>query len=142
MSGIYFFGFKFSEHGLSANPKKVEVVKSVPKPEDANALRSFSGMATYSSRFINNYYIITASLQELLKKGVKWNWTVNHDKAFQEIKSERCNETIMSYYDPKKPTTVMIDGSPVGLGAILVHGNRTIAYGFELLHLLNPDTVR
>ena len=66
-----FFGFKFSEHEHSehsADPKKVEVVKSFSKPEDAKALRSFIGMATYSSRFINNYSIIIASLRELLKK--------------------------------------------------------------------------
>ena len=133
VSEIEFFGFKFSEHGLSADPKKVEAVKSFPKPEDAKALRSFIGMATYSSRFIKNYSIITASLRELLKKGVKWNWTVNHDKAFQKLKSELSSETIMSYYDPNKPTTVMVDGSPVGLGAILVQDNRTIAYGSRAL---------
>ena len=33
------------------------------------------------------------------------------------------------YYDPNKPTTVMVDGSSVGLCAILVQDNRTIAYG-------------
>ena len=133
VSEIEFFGFKFSEHGLSADPKKVEAVKSFPKPEDAKALRSFIGMATYSSRFIKNYSIITAFLRELLKKGVKWNWTVNHDKAFQKLKSELSSETIMSYCDPNKPTTVMVDGSPVGLGAILVQDNRTIAYGIRAL---------
>ena len=96
MSEIVFFGFQFSEHCLSADPKKVQTVKNFPRPEDANALRSFIGMATYSSRFIKNYSIITASLRELLKKGVKWNWTVNHDKTFHKIKSELSSETIIS----------------------------------------------
>ena len=62
-----------------------------------------------------------------------WNWTVNHDKAFQKLQSELSSETIMSYYDPNKPTKVMVDGSPVGLGAILVQDNRTIAYGSRAL---------
>ena len=68
---IDFFGFKFSDKGLSADPKKVEALKAFKSPEDVKALRSFIGMATYSSRFIQNYSVITAPLRELLKKEVK-----------------------------------------------------------------------
>ena len=39
----------------------------------------------------------------------------------------------MYYYDPKTHITVMVDGSPVGLCAILVHDNRTLAYGSQAL---------
>ena len=39
----------------------------------------------------------------------------------------------MSYYNPDKPTTVIADGSPLGLGAILVQDNRTIACGSRAL---------
>ena len=46
VSEIELFGLKFSEHGLSADPKKVEAEKSFPKPEDAKVLRSFIGMTT------------------------------------------------------------------------------------------------
>ena len=41
MSEIEFFGFKFSEQGLSADPKKDEAVKSFTKPEDAKTLWYF-----------------------------------------------------------------------------------------------------
>ena len=42
----------FSEHGLSADPKAVKVVKNFPNSEDAKALRFLIGMITYISRFI------------------------------------------------------------------------------------------
>ena len=130
---IDFFGFIFSSKGLSPDPKKVEAVKAFHKPEDAKALKSFIGMATYSSRFIKNYSIITAPLRELLKKNCLWEWSAEHDTAFNNIKSALSSDTVMSYYDSRKSTTVIVDGSPVGLGAILIQENRTIAYASRAL---------
>ena len=130
---IDFFGFKFSDKGLSADPKKVEALKAFKSPEDAKALRSFIGMATYSSRFIQNYSVITAPLRELLKKEVKWNWTEKCEEAFQDVKKQLSGDTVMAFYDPKKKPTVVVDGSPVGLGAILLQDNKPVAYASRSL---------
>ena len=68
MRELSFYGFIFSSQGLSPDPKTVQTLKSVQRPENAKALKSFIGMAAYSSRFIKNYSIITAPMRELLKK--------------------------------------------------------------------------
>lgn len=36
------------------------------------------------------------------------------------LKDKLCSDTVISYYDPRKPVTVRVDASPVGLGAILL----------------------
>ena len=130
---IDFFGFKFSDKGLSADPKKVEALKAFKSPKDAKALRSFIGMATYISRFIQNYSVITAPLRELLKKEVKWNWTEKCEEAFQDVKNQLSGDTVMAFYDPKKKPTVVVDGSPVGLGDILLQDNKPVAYASRSL---------
>ena len=75
---IKFFGHKFSSKGLAPDPKKVDALKSFTPPEDVKQLRSFIGMASFSSRFIKNYSTITAPLRELMKKSNKWEWTQEH----------------------------------------------------------------
>ena len=59
---INFFGHKFSSKRLAPDPKKVEALKSFTCPKDIKQLRSFIGMANFSSRFIRNYSTLTASL--------------------------------------------------------------------------------
>ena len=43
------------------------------------------------------------------------------------------SESVMSYFDSEKKTTVYVDASPVGLGANLVQDGRTIAYASRAL---------
>ena len=130
---IKFFSHKFSSKGLAPDPKKVDALKSFTPPEDGKQLRSFIGMASFSSRFINNYSTITAPLRELMKKSDKWEWTQEHQKSFQNVKDELRECTVMSFYDPKKPTTVVVDGSPFGLGAVLTQVDKPIAYASRFL---------
>ena len=49
------------------------------------------------------------------------------------MKDELRECTVMSFYDPKKPTTVVVDGSPFGLGAVLTQDNKPIAYASRSL---------
>ena len=39
----------------------------------------------------------------------------------------------MAFYDPKKKPTVVVDSSPVGLGAILLQDNKPVAYASRSL---------
>ncbi|KAJ8346561.1 hypothetical protein SKAU_G00279620 [Synaphobranchus kaupii] len=67
------------------------------------------------------------------KKDTIWHWGPEEAKALQVIKGSLTNDTVMSYFDPSKETKLIVDASPVGLGAILYRrnkegGRRTIAY--------------
>ena len=66
---LEFFGYVFGENGMSADPKKCEVIKNAPPPTNVTELRSFLAMANYVSRFILDYSTITEPLRALLKKG-------------------------------------------------------------------------
>nr|XP_054598071.1 uncharacterized protein K02A2.6-like [Nothobranchius furzeri] len=51
-SRLEFFGFIFQAGSISADPKKVAVVKEASDPSNSTEVRSLLGMATYCSRFI------------------------------------------------------------------------------------------
>ena len=76
-------------------------------------------MANYSSRFISGYATITAPLRELTRKENPWKWTERHNNALAQLKEALASAPVTFYFDPDKETEIVVDASPVGLGAIL-----------------------
>lgn len=62
-----------------------------------------------------------APLDNLLKKGTKWNWTKTHQKAFDELKSILTSDMLLTHYKPELPIIVAADASNYGLGACILH---------------------
>ena len=83
---LEFFGYVFGENGLSADPKKCEVIKNAPPPTNVSELRSFLAMTNYVSRFIVHYSTITEPLRALLKMEVTWQWNPEHLTASDAIR--------------------------------------------------------
>ena len=79
---------RFSERGMEPDPKKVEALKHAEPPSTVTDLKSFLGMANYSSYFISIYSQKTAILRDLLKDNEKWEWADTHQKYFDELKEE------------------------------------------------------
>ena len=131
---IEFYGYVFSSEGISADPRKVEAIKESDVPANASEVRSFLGMTNYVGRFIKNYSTITAPLRELTKQNVKFEWNSDRQKAFDLLKRELTSDKVMSYFDPTKETTMIVDASPVGLGALLTQEGRVISYGSRALN--------
>ena len=123
-SSLEFFGFIFSADGISADPKKVAAIKQASDPQDPTEVRSLLGMANYCARFIPDFATISAPLRELTKKDTQWIWGPEHAAALQTIKDSLTSDTVMAYFDPAKDTELIVDASPVGLGAILYQSDR------------------
>ena len=66
-TSIMFFGLAFSDQGISPDPEKVEALQHLSAPSNQAELRSFLGMANYSSQFIHNYATIAAPLRDLTR---------------------------------------------------------------------------
>lgn len=48
-----------------------------------------------------------------------WVWSTEQEDAFNDLKKQLTDAETMAYFDVKARTKVIVDGSPVGLGAIL-----------------------
>jgi hypothetical protein len=76
-------------------------------------------MTQYVSRFIPNYASITTPLRTLTHQNAKWQWQAEQESALKKLQHELTNGPVMAYFDPLKPTTVIVDASSSGLGALL-----------------------
>jgi hypothetical protein len=54
---------------------------------------------------------------------VKWQWTEEEQSSLESLKAALSTKTTLGYFDPEKPTSIFVDGSPIGLGAVLTQEN-------------------
>jgi hypothetical protein len=76
----------------------------------------------YYRRFVPNFSHITAPLYRLLKKDAVYEWTVENEQAFQNLKWKLISTPILKYPDFKQPFILTTDASGEGLGAVLSQG--------------------
>ena len=88
-------------------------------PTNIKELRSFLGMITYCSKFLQNFAIVTAPLRSLLKKDTLWLWDDKCCNSFNMPKEMLLSTETLAYFDPKASTVVVVDASPVGVGAVI-----------------------
>ena len=132
-SEVTFYGQVFGKQGVHADPQKVKAITDMPSPTNVSEIRSLLGMAQYIARYIPNFAAITAPLRELTKKDSPWKWGQAQAQALSELKVALTNSHTMTYFNPSRPTEVLVDASPKGLGAILTQGGRIISYGSRAL---------
>ena len=130
---ISFFGVVFSPEGISPDPEKVKAIKEAKPPKTVKELRSFLGITSYSSRFIPNYATVCEPLRKLTHKDVPWEWNDNHEKTFERLKEILSDKTTIAYFNQSEATEVIVDASPVGLGAVLTQKNKVVAYASRAL---------
>ena len=122
-----------SASGVSVDPEKVEVVMSWERPKSVFEVRSFSGLAGYYRRFIEDFSRLAAPMTRLTRKGVKFEWDDLCEKAFQELKRRLTTTTILIVSEQGQKYTVYCDASRDRLGCVLMQSGRVVAYGSRQL---------
>ena len=111
----------------------MKTIQNSQPPTSVSVVRSFLGMIQYVASFIPGFANITEPLRRLTKKETEWKWEAEEQQAFDRLKQELTGTQIMAYFDPQKPTDVIVDASPVGLGAILAQQGKIISYASRAL---------
>ena len=123
----------FNAEGVHPDPEKVEAIRAIQIPQDAQEPQSFLGIATYMAPFIPNLSAMSAPLRNLLKKGTDFHWSPSHSTAFEKIKQSICRQVSLTYFDPRKETVVQVDASLRGLGSALVQEGNVFAFASRAL---------
>ena len=138
-TSLSFFGQVFSAEGTKPDPARITDLQNAQIPKNVHEIRSFLGMANYSSRYIPDYATITEPLRALTKKNAHFVWNKAQQEAFSKLKEALTSAPVMHYFDTKKETLLTVDASPVGISAILSQkdngsdNSRVIAYASRAL---------
>lgn len=101
-----YMGHVITPEGLKPDPKKISAIKSMPAPSDVKSLKRFLGMVSYLAKFLPSMSQKTEILRSLDRKNTDWNWTKDHQSAFENIKKDICSTPVLKYFDNSKEVTL------------------------------------
>ena len=74
----------------------------------------------YCAHFIPNFATVSEPLRQLTRTGSKYVWRKAQQRALNQLKGSLTSDSVMAHYNPEAETELRVDGSPVGIGAILM----------------------
>ena len=80
LAEIEFWGMLFGKEGVKPDPKKVEALNHLTKPESREEVISFLCMMQSNASFIQDFAKKSAKLRELTKSSTKFHWDSKHDE--------------------------------------------------------------
>lgn len=128
LSAIKFLGHVVDQQGMHPDPDKVKIVQDWTTPRSISDLRAFVGLAQYFRKFIQGFATLVAPLTALFRKGVAFIWTANCEAAFEGIKAALTTAPCLKLPVADEPFTVITDACAVGIGAVLMQGDRPVAF--------------
>ena len=99
----------------------------------------FLGSVNFYSKFIEKLHINLKPLYTLLHDDIKFQWTPELEKIFQNVKNAMTADTGLTILNTKHPFFITVDASLLGLGAVLFQMNETnkmkvISYNSRILN--------
>lgn len=131
-------GFRVSGNSYKPLESKVEAVERFRIPKTAKEVRSFLGLVNFCAAFIPNLATISEPLRKLTRKGIKFVWKNEQDKAFKTLKRKLVSAETLRIFNVNARTRVIADVSPVALGSVLTQQDdknqwRVISYASRSL---------
>ena len=93
---VSFLRHVVTKDGISVDPRKVDVVSNWKRPTTVTEIRSFLGLACYYRPFIEGFSKIALPLTSLTHKGVKFEWSDDCERSFQELKNRLVTTPILT----------------------------------------------
>ncbi|UYV84577.1 hypothetical protein LAZ67_X002675 [Cordylochernes scorpioides] len=101
-------------YGIGRDPSRPGISSPTGSPSPRQ-----SGAINVYNKFIPDYARIRNSLNQLLKKNVKWEWTSDCQKAFDKLKQLLSSGPILHLFKSDLPCQVYSDASLQGIGGVL-----------------------
>ena len=122
------FGHIVSRNGIQPDEAKINAVVTAPQPKCAAEVRSFLGLTNYCSRYIDSYSSITYPLRQLTRANTQFQWTEQHQTAFNKLKKAISCSPVLAHFSLSSPTRVVSNVSPWAVGAVLLQQQSDMSY--------------
>ena len=123
-SSVEYLGHVVGHGQVKPKQANVKSILDMEAPSDIRSLRRFLGAAGFYRRFCKNFSTVCLPLTTLLKKHVKYQWTADCQKAFDDVKAMLSLSPILKAPDFSRPFVVYTDASGQGIGGVLMQKDR------------------
>ena len=135
---VKFLGHEIGNSTIKPIPSKIDAIKRILSPNEKKDVMQFLGSVNFYSKFIEKLHINLEPLNTLLHDDVKFQWTLELEKIFQNEKNAMTADTELTIPNTTHPFFITVDASLVGLGAVLFQMNeenkmKVISYNSRIL---------
>ena len=136
---VKFLGHEIGNNTIKPIPSKIEAIKRIPSPKEKKDVMQFLGSVNFYSKFIEKLHINLKRLYTFLHDDVKFQWTPELEKIFQNVKNTTTANTELTIPNTTHPFFITVNASLVGLGAVLFQMNeenkmKVISYNSRILN--------
>ena len=125
---IEILGRIINKEGVRPSPEHLQTIREWKTPTKVKEVQAFVGFANYQRKHVPGLAEETEILTRLTKKGQKWQWGPQEEKAFQEIKKRVSESRLIRHFDPNLPLTMETDASDHTTAAVLSQENGPLAF--------------
>ena len=123
-----YLGFILTREGIKAQQQKVNAILQVALPCNAKQVRSFIGMLNHYKAMIPHCSHLLTLLTALTKKNIKFEWTTEHQQAFDSLKNSLAREVVLAYPDFSVPFEIYTDASKYQIRSIITQKDKPLAF--------------
>lgn len=135
---VVFLGHKVGRTGVHPDPANVEKVRNWPRPQRAEDLRSFLGLASFYSKFVPGYSDLVKPLREAAEKKGGLTWTAELLESFEKTKGKLTSPPVLTLPSFKGRFRLATDASNSAVGAVLTEtrdgDDKVVAYASKVLN--------
>ncbi|BES93979.1 multicellular organismal development [Nesidiocoris tenuis] len=121
---VSFLGHHVSKNGIAPLPERVHAILNFPQPSTIEDLRRFLGLVNFYRRSLPNAAVTQQPLFKLCQDPKKRdkrtiNWTPETVEAFESLKTQLSNATLLAHPSSTLPLVLMTDASDFAIGGAL-----------------------
>ena len=114
-----FLVFLVHQKGIDVDPLKVKAIVTMKPLTSVKELKSFIGKLSYIRRFILRLAAAIAPFTPLLKKGVKFQWSNEHQLAFRKLQEMITNLPTVRSPMPSMPLRLYLASNDKAVGTLI-----------------------
>ena len=139
---MQYLGHILSATGIRPLPSKTQAIQCMDPPTSPKQVRAFLGLVGYYRKFIKSFAKIAKPLTLLTRQQVKFEWTPDHQTAFEHLKNAIVQAPILHYPHPNKTYIVYTDASDNACGAQLSQNHNGMEFPVAFLSHTFSETQR
>jgi hypothetical protein len=117
-------GHRIGQGAMSPKEAKVKALLEAPRPKGKRDLQRLLGLANYYRRYISNFSELVLPLTEMMSKRVKFVWSSEAERSFEQIKQRLTSTPVLMIADFDRPFYLFVDASNYCVGACLAQKDK------------------